>query len=301
MGAIQAQDYGQALWAIGARLRQGTVADVERAIAEGRILRTWPMRGTLHFVAPALAKAMVAASAPRMLASTRRRREQLGLDEGVLARAMALFARVLGGRQAMTRPALMERLREAGIAPDGQRGYHLLYHAAQTGLICVGPMAGKQQTFVLLDEWAPAREDLGREELLARLAGTYFRSHAPATEQDFAWWAGLTLADARRAAAGLEEPEDRAAPAARVHLLPGYDEFLLGYRDRSAVLDPAHADRVVPGGNGVFKAIVVVDGRVVGTWKKSPRVEVELFEPVAGIEDGLAAERARHARFLAKS
>lgn len=285
LGAIQAQDYHQALWAIGLRTAQATVADVERAIADGRILRTWPMRGTIHFVPPEDARWMLKLSASRMIAADGRRQEQLELDDRILERCGRLVQDALRGGRRLARPEMMRLLEDAGVRTESGRGYHILWYASQTGLICIGPMLGKQQTFVLLEEWAPRSRELTREESLAELAGRYVVGHGPATAHDFAWWAGLTVADAR---AGLETarpglvreliegrdywlaaaaPSERGCEASEVYLLPGFDEYLLGYRDRDAVLAREHAPRIVPGGNGVFRPVIVAAGRVVGTWK----------------------------------
>ena len=286
LGAIQAQDYLQALWAIGLRLKSATVADVERAILEGKIVRTWPMRGTLHFVPPEDARWMLKLSASRMLARDGRRLKQLGLDEEIMERCKELFYDALKGNRRLSRPEMMKVLEEAGISTEKQRGYHILWYVAQAGLICLGPMQDKQQTFVLLDEWVPNYRDLSREESLAELARRYFAGHGPATVHDFAWWAGLTVTEAR---SGLESampeltsetiegkdywmksdaPGHTAYDESRVDLLPAFDEYLLGYKDRGAVLAVEDATKVVPGKNGVFLPTIVVDGRVVGTWKR---------------------------------
>ncbi|HEX8033248.1 MAG TPA: winged helix DNA-binding domain-containing protein [Ktedonobacterales bacterium] len=310
MGAMQAQDYGQALWAIGLRMRAATVADVERAIAEGKILRTWPMRGTLHFVPAEDAKWMVTLSAERMIAGDRRRLEQLELDAMTIGRAEEALCDALEGGKRLTRPDVMRLWEAAGISTMGQRGYHLLWHIAQRGVICVGPMLGKQQTFALLDEWAPSARELAREEALAELANRYFASHGPATLQDVAGWAGLTVTDARaglegaKSGSGLvaerregqeymraaaEAPGVTADTMSSVHLLPGFDEYLLGYKDRSAVLAAEHAEKVVPGGNGMFLPMVVVEGQVAGTWKRTVRkngVDIAL-KPFVTLGDGV--------------
>jgi Winged helix DNA-binding domain len=286
LGAIQAQDYLQSLWAIGLRLKSATVADIEQALFDGRIVRTWLMRGTLHFVPPEDAKWMLTLSASRMLAKDGRRLKQLGLDEEIMERCKELFYDALKGNKRLSRQEMMTLLEEAGISTENQRGYHILWYVSQSGLICLGPMQNKQQTFVLLDEWAPSSRDLSREESLAELARRYFASHGPATVHDFAWWAGLTVTEAR---SGLEEamselisekidgkeywttsdaPTDIAYDMSGVELLPAFDEYLLGYKDRAAVLTVEDAPRVVPGKNGIFLPTIVVGGRVVGTWKR---------------------------------
>ena len=286
LGAIQAQDYLQALWAIGLRLQSATVADIEQAIFEGKVVRTWPMRGTLHFVPPEDTKWMLRLSASRMLAKDGRRLKQLGLDEGIMERCKELFYDALKGTKRLSRPDMMKLLEEAGISTENQRGYHILWYLSQTGLICLGPMQNKQQTFVLLDEWVPNSRELSREESLAELARRYFASHGPATVHDFAWWAGLTVTEAR-SELGAAMPEltsekidgkeywttsDAPGPMAYnesgVNLLPAFDEYLIGYKDRAAVLAVEDAPRIVPGKNGVFLPTIIVGGRVVGSWKR---------------------------------
>jgi hypothetical protein len=305
LGAMQAQDYPQALWAIGLRLQSATVADVEGAISDGKIVRTWPMRGTLHFVPPEDARWMLKLSASRILARDGRRLEQLGLDRGILERCKELFYEALKGNRRLSRPEMMQLLEEAGISTEKQRGYHILWYLSQDALVCPGPMQGKQQTFVLLDEWVPDSRELTREESLAELARRYYASHGPATVHDFAWWAGLTVTEARSgleaAMSGLvseklegkeywmsaDAPGHTARDGSSVHLLPAFDEYLLGYKDRSAVLAVDHAPKVVPGKNGIFFPTIVVGGRVVGTWKRKLRknaVDITL-SPFAHLED----------------
>jgi hypothetical protein len=320
MGAVQAQDYGQALWAIGLRTRAATVADVERAIAERAIVLTWPMRGTLHFVPAEDARWMLDLLAPRVLAAGRGRLAQLGLDDGTLERSQTLFRTVLAGGNRRTRPALLEMLRDAGIDPAGQRGYHLLARAALAGLLCLGPLEGKQQTFALLEEWVPVPRRLARDQALATLTQRYVASHGPATHHDFAHWSGLTVAEARRgfeAADGLSaqtvdgttywtagDADGSTPPAlAQAYLLPGFDEFLLGYRDRAAVLNPAHAHMVVPGKNGIFLPTVVQGGQVIGTWRgrrKKDRgtVTVATFTDHPLAEESWAQAAQRYQVFL---
>ncbi len=319
MGALQAQDYAQAVWAVGLRTRGGALANVERAIAERKIVRTWPLRGTLHFVAAEDAGWMLRLSAARRIAADRRRREQLDLSDETIVRSAQLFAGALADGQILTRAAMLDLLERAGIRTEGQRGYHILWHAAQNGVICMGPLDGKQQTFVSLTAWAPGGRALTREEGLAELAERYFTGHGPATLQDFIWWSGLSPDDARAglAAAGarLESLQvDGAAhwqsagaqPLAfdpgEVRLLPGFDEYLIGYTGRSVVLAKEFAGRVVPGGNGVFRPMLVIGGRVCGTWQRSLKkqgveIVVSPFEPVKIDRESLAVAAQAYADF----
>ena len=286
LGAMQAQDYSGALWAIGLRLANATQADVERAIAARTIVRTWPMRGTLHFVPAADVRWMLELLTPRILAGSAKRQLALELDAAVFARCRTVFLRELQGGRQLTREAMLASLEQAGIPAGPQRGYHILWRLAQEQLLCFAGRDGKQPTFALLDEWVPAGRRLSRDEALAELARRYFTSHGPATLPDFVWWSGLKVTDARAAidfvaselaAEAIDgkihwlPPSSTPATPGHAELLPGFDEYLLGYQERRAVLDPAHAEKIVPGGNGVFRPMLVLDGRVVGVWKSTLR------------------------------
>ena len=286
LGAIQAQDYTASLWAIGLRMREATLAKVEQAIAERRIVRTWPMRGTLHFVAAEDARWMSALMTPRVIAASKARlQREFGLDDAVLAHCRKVLVKALRDGRFLTRNDLYAILEKAGIATAKQRGIQITGRLAQEGLLCLGPRADKQPTFVLLDEWVVAHRAMDREQALAELARRYFRSHGPATAQDFAWWSGLTLKDVRVAIQLVgtdlqqETIDDRAclqagdtiatSEALRApQLLPAFDEYLVAYRDRSDALE-ARFSRQVIGVNGLFNPSLVIDGRIVGTWKRS--------------------------------
>ena len=284
LGAVQAQDYLGALWAIGLRTPGATEQAIEQALAGKTIVRTWPMRGTIHFVAASDVRWMLELLTPRIVQRSKRRQAQLGLDAATIAASAVVVGNALRGGKQIARNELYALLEQAQIATGGQRGIHILWQLAHNLLICFGARAGKQPTFALLDEWAPDAKSLPRDEALATLAVRYFTGHGPATLQDFIWWSGLAVADARAglgavaAQLGCERhdsqdyyyAQDRPAALGPLEasLLPPFDEFLLGYRDRSAVLDPQHAHLVNPGANGIFNPIIVIDGRVVGTWKR---------------------------------
>lgn len=338
--AMQAQDYAGSLWAVGLRCRAGTtVADVERAIAERRIVRTWPMRGTLHLVAAADVRWMLALLAARIITSAATRQAQLGLTEADFDRAAQLFTDALSGGRSLTRPKAMALLESGGIATAGQRGYHILWLLAQRGLLCCGPVQAKQQTFVLLDEWippGPAEQDAPPQDVaLARLAERYVAGHGPATVADLAWWAGITKADARAGLAAVERGllesvqadgieywlpagalaelgdtvSDSRAPrrAPDAHLLPGFDEYLLGYTDREPQL-AGHYESFAStvSANGMLSSTAVIDGRVHGTWKRAVKrdrvdIVVRLFRELsAGERRALSYSAERFASFLGK-
>lgn len=321
LGALQAQDYGGALWSIGLRMAGASEPDIEQAIAERAIVRTWPMRGTLHFVAANDVRWMLGLLTPRVIAGSASRYRQLDLDDTIVARSKEVFAKALQGGKQLTRDEMLQPLEQANIATVGQRGYHLLRRSAQDGLICFGPRRGKQQTFTLLDEWIPQTKPLARDEALAELARRYFTSHGPATLQDLVRWAGITTAEAKIGleAAGKQVIQETIADRVywmssdgpdlsigmeSTYLLPGFDEYLLGYGDRSAVLDPADAERICPGGNGMFSPTIVIDGQVAGAWKRTFKkgavaVEWTPFRALTSLENhALSAAAERYGAFL---
>ena len=303
MLALQAQDFPGVKWSVGLRQGGGTQAAVEAACDAGQIVRSWPMRGTLHLVAAQDLHWMLELTSPRSVASAADRRAYLGIADLDVERARGLVVAALAGGRVLPRAALLAHLEAAGVSTQGQRGYHLLWFLSQTGSLVLGPADGRGQTFALLDEWVPRPRRLGGDEALGELARRYFASHGPATARDLARWSGLALAQVRRgiavAGAALTNLEldglvfhlapetlDAAVPSARVHLLPGFDEYVLGYQDRGAVLAAAHSQAIVPGGNGVFRPTIVVEGEVVGTWRRVVRareviVEATPFAPLS--------------------
>ena len=299
-GAVQGQDVLASLWALGLRVPASTEAGIEKAIAEGKILRTWPMRGTIHYVPAEDARWMLGLMTPRIVAGSAKLYRDHDLDEKAFEGAREEIRSVLEGGKIVTRSDLTRHLESRGIPASGQRGYLILQHLAQKGFLCLGPREGKQPTVVLLDEWAPRSRDLTREESLAEVATRYFKSHGPATLHDFAWWTGLTVADCRAAldltSSRLEEWKDgdrtlwrgptEDAPEVtpdRVMLLPFVDEYTVGYRDRSDFLKPEHKERTFHG----LMSVAISDGEIVGMWKrklaaKRATVELDLFR---GLDD----------------
>jgi hypothetical protein len=299
-GAMQAQDAASGKWSLGIRVPGMSESDVDAAFGRAEVVRTWPMRGTLHIVPARDIRWMLELTATRALKGAQGRRQQLGLELADVERASTLIANALRDSGRLTRTECLAVLQRGGIATDGQRGYHLLGYAAQTGVICIGPSDGREQVFVLIDDWAPEQVTMTRDEALAELAFRFFRSHGPARLADFTGWAGLTLTDARAAVAAnvgrlvprrfrgedawvsielAERIDDGAASTwSSAAALPGFDEFVLGYKDRSVQLAPGDLDRIVPGGNGVFRATMCLDGRVVGTWTRTLRAKEVVIE-----------------------
>jgi Winged helix DNA-binding domain len=327
LGAIQAQDYAGGKWAIGLRLPNIGEADIDDAIADRTIVRTWPMRGTLHFVPAPDVRWMLDLTASRVVAGNAGRYRQLELDERTFGAGRDVLVKALSSGKEVTRQGIYRLLEGAGIKLEGGgpldsgqiRGLHILAYHAQTGLICYGRHQGKQPAFALLDEWVPRARTLDRDEALGELAKRYFTSHGPATVKDFAWWSGLPLSDVRSGIEFADRDLGRldidgveywvgcdiagaTEETPRVHLLPPFDEYTVAYRDRSAVVAAEHKELASSG--GVFRPIIVVDGKVVGTWKATVRkgALAVIPAPFAGVGDietaAFHAAAKRYAKFL---
>lgn len=287
--AVQAQDFPGAVTSVALRLRNGTRNSVLAALDAGTVVRSWPMRGTLHFVPAEDLGWMLRTTAPRMVDAMAKRRSELGIDDRIINTARGLAHDVLAGGNAVSRNELVGLWRDAGLLEVKECGYHLIGYLAMTGVLCFGPVRGTEQQLVLIDEWITNPRRLEPEQALGEFAARYFRSHGPATVKDFGWWTKLRAAEVKTGVAqarpglesywhdGVEYLMDPATPAllatasdevSRLFLLPGFDEYLLGYQDRSAALKPEYAQLIVPGGNGVFRPTVVADGQVSGTWKR---------------------------------
>ena len=347
LGGLQAQAAPPARLAVRARTASLTAAGVDQACAAGDVTRTWAMRGTLHMVATRDVRWMTGLLGPVFARRGQRRREQLGLDEAFCERALTALAGILTGSPPLTRAELISRLAAEGIRidPRTQQPPHLLGYAANRGLICRGPDgAGDEPTYVLLEEWAAGAPALGKDDALAELARRYLRGYGPASRNDFAAWSGLPATDGTRAldliaddltlvsadgarlfalgrdsleAAGdLGAPGDPGAPGdlgaagdSAPLLLGHFDSYLLGYRERGLVLDARYARRIQTGG-GFVQPVVVIGGRVAGTWRLTrpagkarpgapARLTIGPFTALpAASADGLAAEAADIGRFL---
>jgi winged helix DNA-binding protein len=324
LGAVQAQDYAAAKWAVGLRLPGTTDDAIDQAFAGGAILRTHVMRPTWHFVSPADIRWLLALTAPRVHAVNASWYRKLELDDAIIMSSNAVLAKALQGGKQLTRPELVSVLQQAGIATDDlQRFTYIMMRAELDGIVCSGARRGKQFTYALLDERAPQARTFDRVEALAEFVRRYFTSHGPATLQDFVWWSGLTVADAR---AGLEMVASQlmhevvegqtywfstSTPLAyelsqSIYLLPNFDEYTVGYTDRSAVFDVSDLTKFDARGN-VLNPTIVLDGRVVGTWKRTIKkdtvmVTPSLFAPLNEVETRSFIESAnRYGAFLDRS
>jgi hypothetical protein len=320
-GAVQSQDLLASLWAIGLRMRSATESMVEQALRDGSIVRTWPMRCTIHCMPAENVRWMIRLLAPRGLARMKPYHRAMKITDANLERARRVLESGLAGTQ-LTRPELYERFKSEGLATAlpgiPMRGLQLLGYWAQAGLICLAGRRGKQPTFALLEEWTPRGRNLSGNDALVELATIYFRAHAPATTKDFAWWSSLPMAEAKRAVSlagdllqsstvdGIEYWQLRQAPAASsellpVLLLPAFDEYTVAYADRTVACDESQLRSISHG----LAPNIIINGRIAGTWKRMLRangsvcVAPSLLRILNRKEQaGLARATERYAAFL---
>lgn len=323
LGAVQAQEYAGAKWSLGLRLSgagPGGVTDaaLDGAFNEGLILRTHVLRPTWHFVAPADIRWLLALTGPHVHRINGTMYRRLELDDALLRRGQEVLRGALHEGRSLTREELGAALAQAGIAATGQRLAYIVMAAELDGVICSGPRRGKQFTYMLLDERAPVAgapqaRGMDRDEALAELTRRYFRGHGPATERDYAWWSGLTLSDVRRGIGMVRqdlaqevvdgtaywftpsEAPPKTSDCAAL-LLPTYDEFLMGFAgaSRAGGVDPQTL---------AFDSTIVVDGRIVGTWRREVEkgtviLEVVPLAPFSASDARLPAAGERFAAFL---
>lgn len=308
LGALQAQDYNAVLQAVAVRLEKPDPAAVEKALNEGRLVRSWPMRRTVHLMTREAARWLMDLTMPVALRPMIPRGEKvLGLDEKTIAKARESVKKLLKGGKALPRSEIYDALDKAGVGARHEnknnekffsatgRGLHIMVRLAHEQLICYGPRVGKEQTMVLLDEWVPrSGKSPSRDQSLKELTIRYFTSHGPAQIKDMSWWSGLSQKEIKKgielAGSKLEQVEvegntyylapnpPKLKPSKKTHYLPAFDEFMIAYRDRDASLESAHAHHINPGANGVLSPILVRDGQIIGTWrKKSGEIIKHLF------------------------
>ena len=320
LGAVQAQDYPGAKWALGQRVAGATDAAIESLFAAGAILRTHVLRPTWHFVAPEDIRWMLALTAPRVVATMASYNRKLELTPDVFRRSHDIIARALEGKRHLMRAELRDILAREGILASTQRLGHLMMQAELDAVICSGPRRGKQFTYALLDERAPATKPRDRDASLEDLTLRYFATRGPATVADMSWWSGLAPADVKR---GIEiagkhlrkvdldgRPhwfsEKQRAPRRRTtaHLLSNYDEYFIGLRDRSAIATRVRALHLVTGGDALIAHIAFIDGQLVGGWRRllEPSGVVVALELVTRItreeRERLEGQAVRLSRFL---
>jgi hypothetical protein len=322
MGAIQAQDYAMAKWAIGVRLPKSTDTGISTAIDAGDILRTHLLRPTWHFVSNDDIYWLLELTAQQIKVSFKSRHKQLGLTKAILRKSNSIIEKALRGGHHLSREELINELGKAKIATDENRASHLFAWAELEGLICSGASKKGKQTYALFEERVQKIKTFDKDEALATIAKKYFTSRCPATLQDFLWWSGLSVTDAKRALEMVRSefiPEtinsqtywftpSFSIPQANdesAYLLPAYDEFIICYKDRSASL-PFETTKKAISSNGIFRPVVVINGQVSGIWRRTVSndkvlVEAKLFDPPSkAITNHIEEATAQYARYLEK-
>jgi hypothetical protein len=322
MGAIQAQDYSMSKWAIGVRLHNSTEASVDSEIDSGKIVRTHLLRPTWHFVSSDDIYWILKLTAPKIKALSGSREKQLELTNDVFSKSSRIIERSLRDNNHLTRSELIAELKKFSVNVEENRASHIFMRAELDGIICSGKQKNGKQTYAILEEWIPQGRRFTKDEALKELALRYFSSHGPATINDFTWWSGLNLTDARLAVK-LNEGSFRAEVMANKTylmadslfesadytdnfiMLPSYDEFLIAYNDRSASL--SHVDNwKVISGNGIFYPLILHDGNVIGTWRRNLKKDkVVICKKIfiggaPGVEKGIEISLAKYSEFIGK-
>lgn len=323
LGAVQAQDYAGAKWALGQRMPNATDAAIDRAFNEGKILRTHILRPTWHFVSPADIRWMLELTAPRVHAANAFMYRTLELDRAIRKQSYQVLEKALRGNQPLTRAELASVLETAGVHTEGLRLGYFMMSAELDGVICSGARKGRQFTYALLEERAPQSKALQHDEALAELTRRYFATRGPATLQDFTWWSGLTMADARRAMEiikseiGHEEMNGQSfwfvnsrsvggfsEGPPKAHLLPNYDEYFIGFKDRSAIGELLRRSKIPANSPSLLVHMVILNGQVSGGWKRNLKakaviVNLNLLTHLTKAEKRAVAEAAnRYGKFL---
>ena len=320
-GAVQSQDFAGAKWAIGLRTNGLSETDVERAFTDGSILRTHILRPTWHFVTPTDIRWMLALTAPRVRALLAYNDRRLELNRGIINKSNKVLTKILQGGNQLTRLELATTLQSQGINTDELRLAHLMIHAELDAVVCNGARRGKQFTYALLEERAPQNKTLEHQEAVVELARRYFRSHGPAALKDFVWWSGLSVADARLGIEAIKPEFDHEIRNAetywftgtyskdkkrgsKAYFLPNYDEYTVGYTDRSAIFDTSHINKLDARGSVLAQHVILTEGQIVSTWKRTLKkntveIEVRAFRELRKSEMKAVIQAAeRYALFL---
>jgi Winged helix DNA-binding domain len=301
MVAMQAQEYAMAKWAIGLRLPGSTDQVIEKSFTEGEILRTHLMRPTWHFVTPGDIRWLLKLTAPRVEAFNAFTYRQQELDNKIFSRSNDIIAKTLEGGKHLLRTELQAVLNQKKIIADGVRLSALMMKAELGGIICSGPRRGNQFTYALLDERVPPVKTISRKDALIAFTKRYFASRGPASLKDFANWSGLSVTDAKEGVAALSSEFNKEKINGREYifiptsfanhkiqasfLMPDYDEYGMGYKDRSAIFKNQVDVSQFKNENPFFNRMIILDGKIAGTWKrviKNDKVAIETvpFDPL---------------------
>ncbi len=322
LGAVQSQDYAGAKWALAQRLKDATTdAAIDKAFNAGKILRTHVMRPTWHFVAPQDIRWLLMLTGPRVHAVNAFMYRRLELDKAIISKSYKVLEKALEGNKRLTRSELGAAFEKRRVPASGQRLGYFMMSAELDGVICSGGRRGKQFTYALLEERVPPVKRLQRDEALAELVKRYFATRGPATLQDFTWWSGLTMAEAKT---GIEMVKsqfvnevlegqtywfaDSTSPAREksptVHLLPNYDEYFIGFKDRSAIGKVANQTGIKANDPALIAHVILLDGQIVGGWRRAVTKNAVILERnlltdlTRAEERALAQEVDRYSEFL---
>lgn len=287
MGAMQAQDFKMAKWAIGLRMKEGTEAKITEAINSGQILRTHLLRPTWHFVSREDIYLMLQLSGAKIRAAMKGINKKSGLTANVFKKCHSIIEKSLKGENHLSRNELLTKLAKVGISTDSNRASLILLNAESEGIICSGKMKENQPTYSLLEEMIPGKKNFNKEEIFFSLASKYFKSRSPATLQDFLWWSGLSVKDGKTSLELVKNDfcierinnKDYILPNSfkfsaksekNFFLLPAFDEFLISYKDRSELINSDHQSKIFSN-NGIFYPLIVKNGKVIGRWKRETK------------------------------
>ena len=322
--AVQAQDYYGAKWALGQRTVDCSDDAVEQAFADGRILRLHLLRPTWHFVSPEDVRWLLTLTAPQVNHVSSYYYRKSELDHGVFKKTNRVLAKTLEGGKQLTRSELRLAIKRAGVEPgDSVRLGHIMFRAELDAVVCSGARKGNQFTYALLDERAPNGRTLQPDEALAELTERYFKTRGPATIQDYAWWSGLTVSQAKRGVeiVGTQLKKEVIDEEVywtsrtkkkmagdinrRAHLLPPYDEYFISYKDRGAAIHPNFTQKTIAA-RLVFDAPLTLDGQVVGGWKRifgkdAITIQLKPFTKLTRADrDAVMVTARKYASFLGK-
>jgi hypothetical protein len=312
-GAMQAQDYPMAKWAVGARLPAGEEKSVQSAVSSGKIIRTHVLRPTWHFVPSEDLLWMLGLTASRLHASSKARLRQLSLTPAIIKKSNRLLVHLLKGRN-VTREEIIDAYAGEKIRTSEYRGGHLLFEAELEGLICSGHSDDGTHTYALVSDRIRKHTTLSKEGALKKLAKLYFQSHGPASIADFTWWSGLSPAHAREAVdlngktlirvnhdgqalfvfdLSQKTPELKDS----VYLLPAYDEYTIAYKDRGATIDKRFLKNTIST-NGIFYPLLLIEGKIAGLWKKQVVKDtivftIRQFSPIDAVHRALLSARLK--------
>lgn len=320
-GAMQAQDFAAAKWAIAQRTKNQTETTIEQAFNKGEILRTHIMRPTWHFVTPGAIRWLLKLTSSRVQRFNGYYYRRSGLDKAIFQKSNDVIRKALQGAKQLTRGDLAVKLEEVNIPTKDLGLSYIIMQAELDGIVCSGPRRGKQFTYMLLEERVPEMRDISVDEALVELTKRYLQSHGPAQAQDFSWWSGLTLSDAKKSIALLESKLDKQERNGKTYwfiknkkhieqnpddcfLIPGFDEYFIAYTDRSDVLDKDYAKQLNQGG-GMVNGTVVINGKMVGGWRRTFKskkvvVTITLFEKITAQQQKTLQEQVnRFGSYLA--